>query len=95
MSVNLNSKQAATGITTILVIAIVVVLNFLVGGLGFGNFRIDLTQDKIYTLSPGTKTILSRLNADEPVTIRYYYTTDDRVMPNLSLIHISEPTRPY
>ena len=83
MSVNLNSKQAATGITAILVIAIVVVLNFLVGGLGFGNFRIDLTQDKIYTLSPGTKTILSRLNADEPVTIRYYYTTDDRVMPNI------------
>ncbi|MFN0080822.1 MAG: GldG family protein [Prosthecobacter sp.] len=83
MSVNLNSKQAATGITAILVIAIVVVLNFLVGGLGFGNFRIDLTEDKIYTLSPGTKTILSRLNADEPVTIRYYYTTDDRVMPNV------------
>ena len=88
MSVNLNSKQAATGITAILVIAIVVVLNFLVGGLGFGNFRIDLTQDKIYTLSPGTKTILSRLNADEPVTIRYYYTTDDRVMPNVLKPHV-------
>ena len=35
---NLNSKQATTGITAILVIAIVVVLNFLVGGLSFGNF---------------------------------------------------------
>ncbi|MCB1275598.1 Gldg family protein [Prosthecobacter sp.] len=88
MSVNLNSKQSTTGITAILVIAIVVVLNFLVGGLGFGNFRVDLTQDRIYTLSQGTKNILSRLNEDEPVTIRYYYTTDDRVMPNVLKPHV-------
>lgn len=88
MSVNLNSKQATTGITALLVIAIVVVLNFLVGGVGVGNFRIDLTQDRIYTLSQGTKNILSRLNEDEPVTIRFYYTTDDRVMPNVLKPHV-------
>lgn len=88
MSVNLNSKQATTGITAILVIAIVVVLNFLVGGLGFGNFRIDLTEDRIHTLSEGTKKILSRITEDEPVTIRYYYTTDDRVMPNVLKSHV-------
>lgn len=88
MSVNLNSKQATTGITAILVIAIVVVLNFLVGGLGFGNFRIDLTEDRIYTLSQGTKNILSRLNEDELVTIRFYHTTDDRVMPNVLKPHV-------
>lgn len=88
MSVNLKSKQATTGITAILVIAIVVVLNFLVGALGFGNFRIDLTEDRIYTLSQGTKNILSRLNEDEPVTIRFYYTTDDRVMPNVLKPHV-------
>jgi ABC-type uncharacterized transport system involved in gliding motility auxiliary subunit len=88
MSVNLKSKQATTGITAILVIAIVVVLNFLVGALGFGNFRIDLTEDRIYTLSQGTKNILSRLNEDEPVTIRFYHTTDDRVMPNVLKPHV-------
>jgi ABC-type uncharacterized transport system involved in gliding motility auxiliary subunit len=88
MSVNLTSKQATTGITALLVIAIVVVLNFLVGGLGLGNFRLDLTEDRIYTLSQGTKNILSRLNEDEPVTIRYYYTTDDRVMPNVLKSHV-------
>ena len=32
--------------------------------------RADLTQDKIYTLSAGTKAILARL--DTPVTIRFY-----------------------
>jgi len=88
MSVNLKSKQATTGITALLVIAIVVVLNFLVGGLGLGNFRLDLTEDKIYTLSQGTKNILSRLNEDEPVTIRFYHTTDDRVMPNVLKPHV-------
>lgn len=88
MSVNLNSKQATAGVTALLVIAIIVVLNFLVGGLGFGNLRIDLTEDKIYTLSDGTKNILSRLNEDEPVTIRFYYTTDDRVMPNVLKPHV-------
>jgi len=88
MSVNLNSKQATTGVTALLVIAIIVVLNFLVGGLSVGNFRIDLTEDKLYTLSQGTKNILSRLNEDEPVTIRFYYTTDDRVMPNVLKPHV-------
>ncbi|MFO1485960.1 MAG: GldG family protein [Verrucomicrobiaceae bacterium] len=88
MSLNLNSKQAATGITALLVIAIVIVLNFLIGGLGFGNLRIDLTQDRLYTLSQGTRNILSRISEDEPVTIRYYHTNDDRVMPNVLKPHV-------
>ncbi|MGZ4962232.1 MAG: Gldg family protein [Limisphaerales bacterium] len=37
--------------------------------------RVDLTADKVYTLSPGTKKILSRL--DTPVTIRFYATQSD------------------
>ncbi len=81
MSLNLNSKQSTAGITALLVVAIVAVVNYLVGGVGFGNFRIDLTEDKLYTLSDGTKNILDRINPDKPVTIRYYVSTDDRVMP--------------
>src|SRR3954469_15475998 len=34
--------------------------------------RIDLTQEKMFTLSPGTKAILKKL--DTPVTINYYAT---------------------
>lgn len=81
MSFNINSKQSTAGISALLVVAIVVVLNYLVGGVGFGNFRIDLTEDKLYTLSEGTENILSNLNPDKPVSIRYYVSTDDRVMP--------------
>jgi ABC-type uncharacterized transport system involved in gliding motility auxiliary subunit len=82
-----SSKTAAVGITTLLTIAIIAAVNFLVGGVGFGNFRLDLTEDGLYTLSPGTKNILSRINADEPVTIKFYSTNDDRVMPNILKPH--------
>jgi ABC-type uncharacterized transport system involved in gliding motility auxiliary subunit len=82
-----SSKTAAVGITTLLTIAVIAAVNFLVGGVGFGNFRLDLTEDGLYTLSPGTKNILSRINADEPVTIKFYATNDDRVMPNILKPH--------
>lgn len=78
---NLNSKEGSAGITALLVIAIIVAVNFLVGGLGLGNARFDLTESHLYTLSDGTRNILDRLNPDKPVTIRYYATTEDRVMP--------------
>src|SRR6478672_9095960 len=41
--------------------------------------RIDLTQEKLYTLSPGTKAILNKL--DTPVEIRFYCTQDSKEMP--------------
>ena len=78
---NLNSKQATTGVTILIMLAILFVINYLVGGVGVGNFRVDLTEDKLYTLSDGTRNILNRVNPDKPVTIRYYVSTDDRVMP--------------
>ena len=73
----MNSKY----VTTLLVIAIIAVVNYLVGGLGFGNIRADLTEDKLYTLSQGTQNILKNLNGDKPVTIRFYASNEDRVMP--------------
>lgn len=82
-----STKTAAVGLTTLLTIAVIAAVNFLVGGVGFGNFRLDLTEDGLYTLSPGTKNILSRINADEPVTIKFYSTNDDRVMPNILKPH--------
>lgn len=75
------SSSSSGGFTILLVIAIVIVVNYIVGGLGLGNFRVDVTEDGLYTLSKGTKNILGRINADRPVTIRYYVTADERVMP--------------
>jgi len=78
---NLQSKEGAAGVTALLSIAIVIAINFLVGGLGFLNGRFDVTEDRLYTLSDGTRNILGNLSADEPVTLRFYVTTEDRVVP--------------
>ena len=41
--------------------------------------RMDLTSERLYTLSDGTKGILGDLDTD--VEIRFYATRDDRLMP--------------
>lgn len=46
---------------------------------GKAKQRVDLTKEKLYTLSDGTKKILSRL--DTPVKIRLYVTRGDNSMP--------------
>jgi ABC-type uncharacterized transport system involved in gliding motility auxiliary subunit len=64
------------------VAGVVAVLVILIAVNVLGNFlkvRSDLTQNKIYTLSPGTKRILDKL--DTPVEIRFYYSKDNSSMP--------------
>src|ERR1700704_5173546 len=41
--------------------------------------RVDLTAEQAYTLSPGTKAILAKL--DTPVQIRFYCTKNANAMP--------------
>jgi ABC-type uncharacterized transport system involved in gliding motility auxiliary subunit len=41
--------------------------------------RVDLTEERAYTLSAGTRAILAKL--DTPVQIRFYWTRDDNRMP--------------
>jgi ABC-type uncharacterized transport system involved in gliding motility auxiliary subunit len=53
-----------------------IALNFV---LSFVKVRLDLTEEKAYTLSEGTRQILARL--DTPVTIRFYYSASDPMMP--------------
>ncbi|MBV9874853.1 MAG: Gldg family protein, partial [Verrucomicrobia bacterium] len=64
------------------VAGVVAVLVILIAINVIGNFlkvRSDLTENKIYTLSPGTKRILDKL--DTPVEIRFYYSKDNSSMP--------------
>jgi len=56
---------------------IVVALNFILGTV---KMRRDLTQEKAYTLSAGTRAILKKLEA--PVEIRYYCTQGEKEMPS-------------
>jgi gliding-associated putative ABC transporter substrate-binding component GldG len=62
--------------TTILIIGIIIVINLLADEY---HLRLDLTQDKQYTLSPATKNILD--NLEEPVTVKAYFSKN--VPPNI------------
>jgi len=61
------------------VIALVVVLiaaNFIMGAF---NLRADLTEGDVYTLSPGTRGVLAKLEA--PVKLRLYYSQGSEAVP--------------
>ncbi len=72
-------SRPATRNTFYVAVAMSVVIglmaNWLLAGQGLGRF--DMTQDRIYTLSPATKKILSEL--DVPVQVKLYITPGDKM----------------
>jgi gliding motility-associatede transport system auxiliary component len=65
---------STAGVVVMLVILIAV--NFIAGT---ARARLDLTQEKAFTLSAGTRAILKKL--DTPVTIRFYCTQSESATP--------------
>ena len=65
-------SAAGIGVMVVLLVA----FNFIIG---FAPMRMDLTQEKAYTLSPGTRAILKKL--DSTVTIRFYVTQNENATP--------------
>jgi len=77
----LNNKSAQTAIfgSTLLLVA-VFALNILISA-GLPGLRLDLTQDKLYSLSDGVSPLLREL--DEPVRLDLYYSKKSAVnLPN-------------
>jgi len=60
----------------VVMLVILIAFNFIVGA---ARVRADMTQEKAYTLSAGTKAILKKL--DTPVTIRFYCTQSESATP--------------
>jgi ABC-type uncharacterized transport system involved in gliding motility auxiliary subunit len=69
-----NLLYSVVGVLAVLII--VVAVNVLGG---FFKFRSDLTENKLYTLSTGTKKILGKLDAD--VLVRFYFSKDNASVP--------------
>jgi len=68
-----------TGLGVLLVILVMINVLF-----SYANLRWDATEDRIYSLSEGTKNILS--NLEEPVTVNFFYSKSSRDFPpNLKL----------
>jgi ABC-type uncharacterized transport system involved in gliding motility auxiliary subunit len=60
----------------LVMLVVLVAFNFIAGA---ARTRLDLTQEKAYTLSAGTRAILKKL--DTPVTIRFYCTQSESATP--------------
>ena len=63
-------RSLISGMAVMLMAVFVVAIN-VVGKEVLRDWRLDLTESKLYTLSPGTRAILQGL--DEPVTLRLFY----------------------
>ncbi len=79
MSQNKNSTLQNLLYSVVGVIGVLIILIAANAILARMNLRADLTEEKVYTLSEGTREILRDL--EQPVTIRFYVTRDDAIMP--------------
>jgi ABC-type uncharacterized transport system involved in gliding motility auxiliary subunit len=75
--------RAALGISALVTIAILA--NWLVSLSPAGNRGADFTENKLYTLNEGTKSILGEL--DTKVVIRYYASRSSDFMPEQLKVH--------
>ena len=64
-------RRGATAAGALLLAAILFVAANLVVDRRATGFRADLTQDKLFTLSPGTRAVLGKIG--EPIALRLYY----------------------
>lgn len=63
-------------INAVVGLAVVIMLNLVINNLHPGRF--DLTEGKIYTVSPAAKNILKKLK-DAPITVRYYVSPKEKM----------------
>ena len=64
---SLFKREASSAGAIVLAVVLFFAVNIL-SNLTLGSARIDLTADRLFTLSSGTRALLSRI--DEPVTLR-------------------------
>lgn len=96
----MSAKTTHPVLRTILgIIALILILalgNVLVSSLGIGHRGADFTENKIHTLSDGTKAILKELDA--PVVIRYYASRNTGYLPEelkLHMRHVDDLLKEY
>jgi ABC-type uncharacterized transport system involved in gliding motility auxiliary subunit len=62
------------GVGGLLALAILFLGVVMLSNLGLRGMRVDLTQNKLYTLSPGTQQVLSELK--EPINLYFYFSRE-------------------
>ncbi len=66
-----TASQRNISTSSLLLLAFAFIAAIIISNQLFGGWRIDLTENKLYTLSDGTKHILE--NLEEPINLYFYY----------------------
>jgi ABC-type uncharacterized transport system involved in gliding motility auxiliary subunit/ABC-type transport system involved in cytochrome c biogenesis permease component len=77
----LERRSGGKAVAVVLLFAALVLVNYLAGA---ARLRLDLTADRTYTLSAGTRTLLSKI--EEPITLHLYFSRSLRDNPRISSI---------
>lgn len=70
MTSSSSKRSLLSGAGLVLLAVLFVALNILAAA-GLGSARLDLTQERLFTLSDGTRSVLREIR--EPITLRFYY----------------------
>lgn len=67
-------SRIANAYATLVLIAVAFVAAVIASNTLLGGFRLDLTEDGLYTLSPGTRDLLA--GVDEPINLYFFYSDE-------------------
>ncbi len=67
-------QKTGLGVGGLLALAVLFLGIVMLSNLGLRGMRLDLTQNRLYTLSPGTKQVLAELK--EPINLYFYFSRD-------------------
>jgi ABC-type uncharacterized transport system involved in gliding motility auxiliary subunit len=74
-----TSSQRSLSTTSLLLLALAFIAAVIISNQVFKGWRIDLTENNLYTLSDGTKRILEKI--EEPINLYFYFS--DRATENI------------
>jgi ABC-type uncharacterized transport system involved in gliding motility auxiliary subunit len=72
--VNTNRWRKTAGVGGLIALAVLFLGVVMLSNAGLRGLRLDLTQNKLYTLTPGTTQVLSELK--EPLNLYFYFSRD-------------------
>jgi ABC-type uncharacterized transport system involved in gliding motility auxiliary subunit len=67
-------KRVGFGVGGLIALAVLFLAVVMLSNVGLRGMRMDLTQNRLYTLSPGTRQVLAELN--EPVNLYFYFSRE-------------------
>lgn len=74
MTVGSRWRKMGYGIGGLIALAVLFLGVVMLSNVGLRGLRLDLTQNKLYTLSPGTKQVLGELK--EPINLYFYFSRE-------------------